>query len=106
MDARRRLRATALAILNLHVANHLERGHTQTMSNQALDYDSIPVLERIRLVEDIWDSIASSSEQVPVTDAQRAELDCRRQAHESDPQPPVDWADARARISEKVRNCR
>jgi len=95
-----------LAILVVHVANHLERGHTQTMSNPAFDYDSIPVLERIRLVEDIWDSIASSSEQVPVTDAQRAELDRRREAHDADPQPPVDWADARARISEKVRSGR
>ncbi len=76
------------------------------MSNPAFDYDSIPVLERIRLVEDIWDSIAAFPEQVPVTDAQRAELDRRRQARDADPQPPVDWADARARISEKVRNCR
>ncbi len=76
------------------------------MSDPAFDYDSIPVPERIRLVEDIWDSIAASSEQVPVTAAQRAELDRRRQVHAADPQKPVEWTDARARISEKVRSCR
>ncbi len=76
------------------------------MSKAAYDFNRLSVSERIQLVEDIWDSIAASSDCVPVTDAQRAELDRRRGAHEADPQPPVDWTDARARISEKLRSCR
>lgn len=88
------------------IAKQLESGHTQAMDDATFDYDSIPVLDRIRLVEDIWDSIAASSDEVPVTDAQRTELDRRRQVHEADPQPPVSWTDARARISEKLRSCR
>jgi putative addiction module component (TIGR02574 family) len=76
------------------------------MSDAVFDYDSIPILDRIRLVEDIWDSIAASTEQVPVTDAQREELDRRRQAHETEPLPPVSWTDARARIVEQLRTCR
>jgi len=70
------------------------------------DYNAIPVRERIRLVEDIWDSIAASSEPVSVTDAQRAELDRRRAAHLADPQATVEWTDAKGRISEKLRDCR
>ena len=40
----------------------------------------LPVAERIRLVEDIWDSIAAVPEAVPLTAAQRRELDRRLEA--------------------------
>lgn len=39
----------------------------------------LSVAERIQLLEDLWDSIASTPELVPVTDAQKAELDRRRE---------------------------
>jgi len=39
----------------------------------------LSVAERIQLLEDLWDSIASTPERLPVTDAQKAELDRRRQ---------------------------
>ena len=53
----------------------------------------LPIVERIKLVEDLWDSIASDQGALPLTDAQRTELDRRldtyslkgskgRQAHE------------------------
>lgn len=102
----RRLSVRTLAIPLDRVAIHHERGHTHRMSDAAFDYDSIPVPDRIRLVEDIWDSIASSPEQVPVTDAQRAELDRRREAYAVEPRSPVDWMDAKARITDRLRSCR
>jgi putative addiction module component (TIGR02574 family) len=43
---------------------------------------SIP--ERIRLVEDLWDSIAEQEGALPLTPAQRAELDQRLDAFEID----------------------
>jgi len=49
------------------------------MSNTAL-LDQIlhlPVAERLRLVEDIWDSLAASTADVPVPDWHREELDDR-----------------------------
>ena len=49
----------------------------------ALKKLSIP--ERIRLVEDIWDSIAEDQSAVPVTEAQKAELDRRLARYEADP---------------------
>jgi putative addiction module component (TIGR02574 family) len=44
----------------------------------------LPVEERIRLVEDLWDSIAADKKALPVTPEQRAELDRRLDAYEMD----------------------
>jgi putative addiction module component (TIGR02574 family) len=51
------------------------------MSTELSDILRMSVAERIQLVEDIWDSIAASPESIPVTDAQKAELDRRLQAY-------------------------
>lgn len=63
---------------------------------------NLPVDERIRLVEDLWDSIASDQESLPLTNDQKKELDKRLQAFESDGNPGrlVDDAikDIRSRI--------
>ena len=40
--------------------------------------------ERIRLVEDLWDSIAAEQTALPLTDEQREELDRCLDAYESD----------------------
>ena len=39
----------------------------------------LSVAERIQLLENVWDSIISTPELVPVTDTQKAELDRRRE---------------------------
>ncbi len=45
---------------------------------------ALPIGERIGLVEDIWDSIAADHAALPMKDEQRAELDRRLDAYESD----------------------
>ncbi len=45
---------------------------------------TLPIVERIQLVEDIWDSIASDQAALSLTDEQRAELDRRLDAYDSD----------------------
>ena len=45
---------------------------------------TLPIDERIRLVEDIWDSIAADQVALSLTDEQRDELDRRLDAYESD----------------------
>ena len=45
---------------------------------------TLPIDQRIRLVEDIWDSIAADQAALPMTDEQKAELDRRLDAYESD----------------------
>ncbi len=44
----------------------------------------LPVAERIKLVEDLWDSIAADQSVLPLTSAQRVELDKRLEAYELD----------------------
>ena len=61
----------------------------------------LPVAERIRLVEAIWDSIAAVPDAVSLSDAEREELDRRWAAFERDPAVGSPWAKVRARI---VRN--
>jgi len=44
----------------------------------------LPVEKRIKLVEDLWDSIAADQQALPLTDEQRDELDQRLDAYEAD----------------------
>jgi putative addiction module component (TIGR02574 family) len=44
----------------------------------------LPIDERIRLVEDLWDSIAADQGTLPLKAEQREELDRRLDAYESD----------------------
>jgi len=44
----------------------------------------LPIAEKVRLVEDLWDSIASDQESLPLTQEQRDELDRRLAAYEAD----------------------
>ena len=48
------------------------------------DLHALPIDERIQLVEDIWDSIAADQALLSLTEEQRAELDRRLDAYESD----------------------
>lgn len=62
------------------------------------DLLKLPVAERIRLVEAIWDSIAAAPEALHLTDADREELDRRWNAYERDPSVGSPWTEVRARI--------
>lgn len=59
---------------------------------------NLPVEERLRLVEDIWESIRSDSDDLPLTPAQRDELERRLAAHRADPGAGDDLATVLARI--------
>ena len=58
----------------------------------------IPVNDRIRLVEDIWDSIAEDQEVLVVSNAQRRELDKRLEAYRHSGDPGVPALEAIERI--------
>jgi putative addiction module component (TIGR02574 family) len=47
----------------------------------------LPLAERIKLVEDLWDSIAEEQNALPITPEQKAELDRRLDAYENDANP-------------------
>ena len=71
-----------------------------------LDLDEVlrlPLAERLRLVEALWDSIAADSAALPLTDAQRAELDRRLAEHEANPDDVISWEDIKASITDRLK---
>ncbi len=59
---------------------------------------ALPVEERVRLVEAIWDSIAAVPEALPLTDWQKKELDRRLAELEADPDAGSTLEEVFARI--------
>jgi putative addiction module component (TIGR02574 family) len=55
------------------------------------------------LVEAIWNSIAADSTAMPLTEAQRAELDRRLAEHEASPDDVVAWEEIKAAITERLK---
>ena len=62
----------------------------------------LPLDQRIRLVEDLWDSIASDQNALPLTPGQRAELDARLDAMEKDGNPGVPAEEVIAEIRKRL----
>lgn len=62
----------------------------------------LPLQQRVQLVEDLWDSIAQDQQALPVTDAQRAELDRRLDAYEQDGNQGRDAATVLSAIRQKL----
>ena len=59
---------------------------------------ALPVQERVRLVEAIWDSISAVPEALPLTQWQREELDRRLAEFEADPEAGSTLEDVFARL--------
>jgi putative addiction module component (TIGR02574 family) len=68
------------------------------MSTQLSDILQLTVAERIQLAEDIWDSVAAFPEAIPLTDAQKAELDHRLQAYAENPTEGIAWDELRDKL--------
>ena len=58
----------------------------------------LSVSERLRLVQDVWDSIAAESDPLPVTDEERSLIDERMAAYRRAPEKAMTWEAARKRI--------
>lgn len=62
------------------------------------DLLGLPVKERLRLVEDLWDSIAEVPEAIELSEAQRIELDKRLDAYHENPGSGSPWTEVKERI--------
>jgi putative addiction module component (TIGR02574 family) len=65
---------------------------------KALGIDQLSVAERLLLVEEIWDSIALEQAEVPLTEAQRVDLQRRVAAYEANPKAGASWEEVKARL--------
>ena len=68
---------------------------------KALGIDQLSVAQRILLVEEIWDSIATTEEEIPLTEAQKRDLQRRIAAHEANPKAGSSWEEVKARLRGK-----
>ncbi len=59
---------------------------------------SLPISERVHLVEQIWDSIAEDEQAFELTGPQKAELDRRVATHEASPDRGKPWEEVRKRL--------
>jgi putative addiction module component (TIGR02574 family) len=59
---------------------------------------SLPLPERLRLVEDLWNSIAEEQESLADHPAVIAELRVRKARLKTDPSSAIPWDEARRRI--------
>ena len=54
--------------------------------------------EKLQLVEDLWDDLASSPEAVPVHDWQKQELARRKANLKAHPAPVITWEEIKQRV--------
>ena len=64
------------------------------------DILELPVQERIRLVELIWDSVAAIPEAVEISPALKAELEARLAEFEANPESGYSWDQVRSRLKD------
>ena len=64
------------------------------------DILELPVQERIRLVELIWDSVAAIPEAVMVSPELKAELEARLAEFESNPEAGYSWDQVKSRLKD------
>lgn len=72
------------------------------MPRSALDEIlELPVADRLRVVEEIWESIVAAPEALPVPQSQRDELDRRLKLHQEDPEAATLWETVRSRLLDR-----
>jgi putative addiction module component (TIGR02574 family) len=70
---------------------------------QALGLDRLNTAERLILVHELWDSIATEVEKAPLNDAQKQEIDRRLAAHQANPDAAIPWQQAEAEAIARLR---
>ena len=72
------------------------------MATPAVSFDHLTVQERLELLERLWDSLVDTPERIPLTDAQKEELDRRLDDFERDPAIGIPWDEVRKRIQGQI----
>ncbi|MBL8830442.1 MAG: addiction module protein [Planctomycetaceae bacterium] len=69
---------------------------------KALGIDRLSIAERIALVEEIWDSVAEERDSLPLTSAQREDLQHRLDESLAYPECGADWEEVFQRLRSKT----
>lgn len=74
---------------------------TQPRSPNILSVFDLSPAEKLQLVEDLWDDLAATAEEVPIHDWQKAEVARRKINLMSNPASGLQWEDVKARIRQR-----
>lgn len=73
------------------------------MSKQSVDIAELTVEERLSLLEQLWESLTATPEAIPLTQAQRAELDRRLDNLDREGPVGIPWEEVLDRIRRQTR---
>ncbi len=82
---------------------HLVEVRAMTATVKSLGIDRLGVEERVKLVEEIWETIGAESENIPLTPAQRAELERRVAEDDANPEDVTCWEEVKAASLSRLR---
>jgi putative addiction module component (TIGR02574 family) len=71
------------------------------MRKHGLDIATLTPEERLSLLEELWDSLMASPEAIPLTEAQRTELDRRLDGLEREGSVGIPWDEVLERIRKR-----
>jgi putative addiction module component (TIGR02574 family) len=92
-----------LVVKSVKIVDGKAGGTVMAISLKSLGIEQLDIDDRLALIEELWDSIAEDSADVPLTDAQREELNRRIAGHEANPDDVVSWEDVKKSISERIK---
>ena len=73
------------------------------MSSTLIDeLRSLPVSERLDLVELLWDSIAAESDSIPLTDDQARLIEERLESHRTNPRAGIAWDSLKTELKNRA----
>ena len=67
-----------------------------------IDITNLSAEERLRLLEELWDSLSATPEAIPLTNAQREELDRRLDELDRDGPVGIPWQEVLRRIRSRT----
>ena len=73
------------------------------MSTPTLDIKKLTADERLRLIEDLWESLRRTPESVPLTPAQIAELDRRLDEMDEGETASTSWDELKSKLLDRLR---
>ena len=69
------------------------------MNTHIAEILQLSVAERVQIVEDIWDSIGNSPEELSLSEAEKAELDKRLESYRQNPNEGIEWETLKKNLS-------
>jgi putative addiction module component (TIGR02574 family) len=72
-----------------------------SLTLKTLGIDQMSIDKRLNLIEEIWDSITAETEQIPLTEAQKQDLQRRLDAYQANPKAGSSWEEVKARLRER-----